>query len=119
EATHGSRVQPDQVYVIPPGTVMTLSQGTLKLASRATQKRFLPIDHFMRSLAEEQLSQAIGVILSGTASDGMLGLEAIKAEGGVTFAQDTASAQYPGMPTSAAASGCVDFVLPPEEIARK
>jgi two-component system CheB/CheR fusion protein len=96
---------------------MTLSRGTLRLAPRTPEKRFLPVDHFMRSMAAELHSQAIGVILSGTASDGTLGLEAIKAEGGLTFAQDEKSAQYPGMPASANASGCVDFVLPPEGIA--
>ena len=72
-----------------------------------------PVDQFFRALAEDQRHQAIGVVLSGTASDGTLGLEAIKAEGGITFAQDD-TAQHEGMPHSAIASGCVDFVLPPE-----
>jgi two-component system CheB/CheR fusion protein len=98
---------------------MTVSHGALRLKTRASEKRFMPIDHFMRSLAEERHSLAIGVILSGTATDGTLGLEAIKAEGGLTFAQSEKTAQYSGMPASAAASGCVDFVLPPEEIARE
>src|SRR5262245_32803864 len=119
EAKDGVRVQRDHVYVIPPDTVMTLSNGSLRLANRTSEKRFLPIDHFMRSLASEVKGRAIGVILSGTANDGTLGLEAIKAEGGLTFAQDEKSAQYPGMPASANASGCVDFVLPPQEIARE
>jgi len=73
----------------------------------------------MRSLAAEQQAGAIGVILSGTATDGTLGLEAIKAEGGITLSQDEKSAQYPGMPASAIASGCFDFVLPPEDIVRE
>ena len=77
-----------------------------------------PVDQFFRALAEDQRHQAIGVVLSGTATDGTLGLEAIKAEGGITFAQD-ATAQHEGMPHSAIASGCVDFVLPPDEIARE
>jgi two-component system CheB/CheR fusion protein len=76
-----------------------------------------PIDQFFRALAEDARHQAIGVILSGTASDGTLGLEAIKAEGGITFAQDE-TAQHEGMPQSAIASVCVDFVLPPDDIAR-
>ena len=76
------------------------------------------IDHFLRSLAEDLGPQSIGVILSGTASDGTLGLEAIKAEGGITFAQDH-SAQHEGMAQSAIASGCVDMVLPPDQIARE
>ncbi|HEY1809850.1 MAG TPA: CheR family methyltransferase, partial [Acidobacteriaceae bacterium] len=75
------------------------------------------IDIFFRSLAAEHGPNAIGVILSGTASDGTFGLSAIKGEGGITFAQDTRSAKYDGMPASAIAAGCVDFVLPPEEIA--
>src|SRR5580700_9852655 len=73
----------------------------------------------MRSLAETRNSRSMGVVLSGTASDGTRGLAAIKAEGGITFAQDEDSAKYPGMPHSALASGCVDFVLPPEKIGRE
>ena len=76
------------------------------------------IDVFFESLAEDQRERAIGVILSGTASDGTLGLEAIKAEGGITFAQDD-SAHYDSMPRSAVAAGCVDFVLSPEDIAKE
>src|SRR5438552_14692170 len=119
EAKDGVPVRRDHIYVIPPDTVMTLSGGALRLATRASEKKFMPIDSFMRSLAAELESLAVGVILSGTATDGTLGLEAIKAEGGVTFAQDEKSAQYPGMPASAAASGCVDFVLPPADIAKE
>jgi two-component system, chemotaxis family, CheB/CheR fusion protein len=73
----------------------------------------------MRSLAEDRDHRSIGVVLSGTASDGTRGLAAIKAEGGITFAQDEKSAKYPGMPHSAVASGCVDVILPPEKIARE
>jgi two-component system, chemotaxis family, CheB/CheR fusion protein len=119
EAKNGMRVKKDHVYVLPPDAIMTISRGTLKLSTRTSQGRFMPIDHFMRSLAEELKSSAIGVILSGTATDGTLGLEGIKAEGGLTFAQDEKTAQYPGMPASAINSGCVDFVLPPAEIARE
>lgn len=118
EAREGLRVQPNQVYVIPPDTLMIVSKGTLKLAPRGSQNKNLPIDYFMRSLAVDAESRAIGVVLSGTASDGTLGMEAIRAEGGLTFAQDETH-QYPGMPSSAIASGCVDFVLPPEQIARE
>ena len=74
------------------------------------------IDAFLEALAADQRERAIGVILSGTATDGTLGLEAIKGEGGITFAQDE-SARYDSMPRSAVAAGCVDFVLPPEAIA--
>ena len=79
----------------------------------------LPIDQFLKSLAKDKQAAAIGVILSGTGSDGTLGMEEIKAEGGITFAQDESSAKYTGMPQSAARSGCVDRVLPPDQIARE
>ena len=79
----------------------------------------MPVDVFMRSLAEQQKHCAIGVILSGTASDGALGIQAIKAEGGITMAQDEQSAKHNGMPRSAILTGCVDYVLPPEGIARE
>jgi two-component system CheB/CheR fusion protein len=79
----------------------------------------MPIDTFLRSLAEDQKNNAVGVILSGTASDGTVGLGAIKGEGGITFAQDPKTAKYEGMPSSAIAAGCVDFVLPPEGIAKE
>src|SRR5215510_11473956 len=102
---------------------MAIEEGVLRLLPLEDMRgQHRPIDYFLRSLAEEQRNRAIGVILSGTASDGTLGLEAIKAEGGITFAQDEESARYDGMPRSAIAAGCVDFVLPPdrigEEIAR-
>lgn len=106
-------VQPNHVYVIPPGTNMVISQGVLQLSPRTEIRgQHRPIDPFFRSLAEDQGHKAIGVILSGTAADGTLGLEAIKAEGGITFAQDD-TAQHDSMPRRAVAAGCVDFVLPP------
>lgn len=117
QVEHGMRVKPDQVYVIPPGREMTIQGGVLQLAVRRPQQPPMPIDIFLRSLAEDQRNNAVGVILSGTASDGTLGLSAIKGEGGITFAQDSKSAKYDGMPSSAAASGVVDFVLPPAKIA--
>ena len=118
EVKEGMAVEPNHVYVIPPNTTMEIGNGTLHLAARGEPGgKHLPIDHFLRSLAGDQSDLAIGVILSGTASDGTLGLKAIKAEGGITFAQDCQSAKYDGMPRSAIAAGCVDFVLPPEGIA--
>jgi two-component system, chemotaxis family, CheB/CheR fusion protein len=119
EASEGIRIRPDHVYVIPPGRLLTLSDDVLKLETRASGTKALTIDHFMQSLARQRGRLAIGVVLSGTASDGTAGLEAIKAAGGTTFAQDEPSAQYAGMPSSAAASGVVDFILPPEKIAEK
>ncbi|HZK13693.1 MAG TPA: CheR family methyltransferase, partial [Desulfobaccales bacterium] len=79
----------------------------------------LPVDYFLQSLAADQGGRAIGVILSGTASDGVKGMKDIKEVGGITFAQDEASAKYTGMPQSAVAAGCVDFVLPPALIAQE
>jgi two-component system CheB/CheR fusion protein len=112
-------VEANHVYVIPPNFDMTVTDGVLKLTPRSKDgKLHLPIDHFLRSLAESQKENAIGVILSGTASDGMLGLKAIKAEGGITFAQDD-TAKYQGMPKAAIDSGYVDFILPPAEIANE
>ena len=116
----GVVLERDHVYVIPPNKDIAVRERTLRLLSRRrTAGRHLPINRFLVSLAEDQKSAAIGVILSGTASDGTVGLQAIKSEGGVAFAQDPKSAGYPGMPESAILAGCVDFVLPPEEIARE
>ena len=79
----------------------------------------MPIDSFLRALAADRGSRALGVVLSGTAADGTLGLQAIKAAGGITFAQEIGSAKFDGMPRSAIAAGVADFVLPPAEIARQ
>jgi two-component system, chemotaxis family, CheB/CheR fusion protein len=113
-----SRVQPNHVYVIAPGWIMTIAQGALHLLAREAHGQPRPIDRFFQSLADDQAHQAIGVVLSGSATDGTLGLEAIKAGGGITFAQDE-TAQHSSMPRSAITAGCVDFVLPPDEIARE
>lgn len=119
EITDGMVIQPNQFYVIPPNTNLGLLHGTLHLMPRDNVKgQHLPIDFFLRSLAKEQSSRAIGVILSGSASDGVLGLMEIKAEGGITFAQDE-TATHSSMPHSAIAAGCVDFVLPPHKIAHE
>ncbi len=116
EVIHEPALEPNRVYVIPPGRNMVIVRGHLRLLPRAGAGTQHPIDLFFRSLAENQHHMAIGVVLSGTATDGTLGLEEIKAESGITFAQDE-SALYSGMPQSAVASGCVDFVLPPDGIA--
>jgi two-component system CheB/CheR fusion protein len=113
-------VEPNRVYVIPPSQDIGIVDGILKLVPRSqTGHLHMPIDYFFRTLAEAQGSQGIGVVLSGTATDGTLGLKAIKAEGGIAFAQDPSSAHFDGMPRSAIAAGCVDFVLPPEGIAQE
>lgn len=119
EVKDGMAVEPNRIYVIPPNANMAIQRGRLRLTPRTPAQHHLPIDYFLRSLAEELGNRAIGVILSGTASDGALGLKAIKAEGGVTFAQDEKSAKYGDMPRNALAGGSVDFVLPPEGIARE
>jgi len=117
EASHRMLVEPNHVYIMPPNVNMRILRGRLQLTQRKdTPGLHLPIDFFMRSLAEAQNRRSIGVVLSGTASDGTRGLSAIKAKGGITFAQDEKSAKFNGMPHSAIASGCVDFVLSPEKI---
>jgi two-component system CheB/CheR fusion protein len=116
EIQDGMRPEPNHVYVIPPNSSLTIENSTLHLGERA-YGHTMPIDAFFRSLADDQGSKAIGVILSGTASDGTLGLKAIKAEGGITFCQDPATAKYDGMPRSAIVAGCVDIILPPKGLA--
>lgn len=116
------KVAPNHIYVIPSNKMMVATDGVLLLAARPAKsktERNLPIDLFFTSLAEVHQSHAIGVVLSGTASDGTMGLKAIKDHGGITFAQDEASAAYEGMPHSAAQAGVVDFILPPEKIPQK
>src|SRR3989442_131799 len=119
EVINNTRVRPNHVYVIPPNKSMTIEQRILKLVPRKKRDgQYRSIDHFFESLAADQGHQAIGVILSGTATDGTLGLQAIKGGDGITFAQDE-SAKYDSMPKSAIAAGDVDFVLPPEDIAKE
>jgi two-component system, chemotaxis family, CheB/CheR fusion protein len=119
EVRDGMKAEPRHLYVIPPNASMELVDGSFHIGKRrATSRVPLPIDEFFTSLAEIQKSASIGVILSGNASDGMLGMRAIKAEGGITFAQDE-SAQFQGMPRAAISAGAVDFVMAPEEIARE
>jgi two-component system CheB/CheR fusion protein len=114
----GIQMQPNEVYVIPPNTTMVLEDGVLRLGPRDPGLH-LPVDAFFTSLARVQGSRAIGVILSGNASDGSQGVRAIKEECGLTFAQDELSAQHIGMPRNAIATGAIDYVLPPVEIARE
>ena len=112
-AEDGMPVKPDEVYVIPPDADLGIAAGRLTLQPRQRQDRgsHLPIDAFFRCLAAEHHSRAIGVVLSGTASDGTEGLRAIKAEDGITFAQDPRSAKFGGMPDSALQAGVVDHCL--------
>jgi len=119
EATHELRVLPNHVYVIPPNTSLGILEGCLTLTPRPEDSRVqhLPIDFFFRALAAERGSAAIGVVLSGSASDGTEGLRAITEAGGITFAQQPSSAKFPGMPESAIEAGVVDYCLAIPEIA--
>src|SRR6266576_2821837 len=119
EVTAESTVQPNHVYVIPPDRNMVMQGGALKLLPRgAGRAQHHPIDVFLESLAQAQRHKSIAVILSGTGSDGTLGLNEVKAAGGITFAQDDTAA-YEGMPRSATLAGSVDFVLPPAAIGER
>ncbi|NEX17142.1 MAG: chemotaxis protein CheR [Halochromatium sp.] len=115
----GILLEANSVYVIAPGQQLHLLHNRLQSIGDAEGRPFHPLDTFFRSLAQDRGSKAIGVILSGTASDGTLGSRAIKEAGGITFAQDLDSAEYPSMPANAVAAGYIDFVLPPEKIARE
>jgi two-component system CheB/CheR fusion protein len=120
EAGHNQGLKPNCVHVIPPNKIITLSRKHLKLFPRADGlDDRMPADHFLKSLADEEGGMAVGIILSGNGSDGTNGLLAVKAGGGITFAQDEKSAKYPAMPASAFRAGCVDFVLPPARIAEE
>jgi len=117
-ATDGVRVEPNHVYVMPPNADLLIRAGILNLVPRAyTGHLHLPINQFFESLALDQESLAIGVVLSGTGSDGTEGVKAIMSHGGLALAQDT-TAEYSGMPESAIATGCIDFVSSPPGLAR-
>ncbi len=120
EVSEGMAVRLNQVYLIPPNTNMALSDGHLMLTPRSvTPGGHMPIDHLFRSLAAVQRSRAVGVVLSGGGTDGALGLQAIKAEGGITFAQDEKTAKQPSMPRAAILDGTIDYVLRPSDIAHQ
>ncbi len=116
EVTDNVHVEPDHIYIIPSNKLLMAYDGRLRLRVRPKNTKNLPIDLFFTSLAEVHGSYAIGVVLSGTASDGTAGLKAIKERGGLTFAQEQGSAAFRGMPQSAIDAGVVDYILTPEEI---
>jgi two-component system CheB/CheR fusion protein len=117
EAEDGMTVQPNCTYVIPPNRDMELLNGALRLQELSEPRGHrLPIDYLFRSLAQDQRERAIGVVLSGTGSDGTLGVRAIKGEGGMVMAQNPESSEFDGMPRSAVATGLVDYALPPAEM---
>ena len=107
------RLEREHLYVIPPGTYLSVGKGRLRLSQpQAPHGARLPFDFLLRSLAEEYGERAICVILSGTGADGSLGLKAVKEMGGLVIAQDPSEASYDGMPRSAIMTGAVDLVLP-------
>jgi len=117
EAAESVRLEADAVYVIPPNAELTITGGRLHLAEPARPRGMrLPIDVLFSSLALDQGERAIGVVLSGMGSDGTLGLQAIKMQGGLTLVQQPESAQFDSMPRSAVAAGCADIVGLPEEL---
>ncbi len=117
ELTGATRLEPDHVYVAPPGRYVAIRNETLKI-DQAIERGHppLPIDFFFRELARERQDMAVGIVLSGTGADGTLGLQAVRAESGLTLVQDPATAEFPGMPTSAVSSGVVDLILPIAEM---
>ena len=119
EVQGDTRVEANHVYVISPRHNLDIAGGVLHARPRLEGGRNMPVDAFLRSLAADRGGRAYGVILSGTASDGTLGIQAIKARHGVTFAQELRSARFDGMPRSAIATGAVDLVLPPAGIAKQ
>ena len=121
--TEGMELQPNSVYLIPPGKNLTVEANLLRLEERSKSEndRYelnFPIDLFFTSLAKNYGENAIGVILSGSGSDGTHGLRAINEAGGVTLVQDPETAEFDGMPRSAIATGVVNQVLPPRELAQ-
>jgi two-component system CheB/CheR fusion protein len=110
----GMAIEPNHVYVIPAGKIITIKKGILRLQPKGIYLK--PIDAFLFSLALDQKTYSIGIVLSGTGNDGTEGLKAIRREGGITFAQEPKTAQYADMPLSAISSDAVDFVLSPEQV---
>ncbi len=117
EVEDGMVIKPNCAYIIPPNRDMAIQDGALQLLEPSVARGVrLPIDHFFRSLAQDRHDRAICIVLSGTGSDGALGVRAVKGEGGMAMAQSPESTEYDGMPNSAIATGMVDFILPPNEM---
>jgi two-component system CheB/CheR fusion protein len=119
EAAAGETLQPEQVYLMPPGVLMTIEQAHLVFAPRPLHGLSLPIDAFLHSLAGSMAAQSIGIILSGSGSDGSAGAAALRAAGGYVMAQTPDSAKFDSMPRSVIATALVDAVLPPEALAQQ
>jgi two-component system, chemotaxis family, CheB/CheR fusion protein len=120
EAREGVKILPDRLYVIAPNTTLTIGGDVLHLRIRDPAERpHRPVNMLFHSLAEQRGPNVIGIILSGSGSDGAKGIQAVKQAGGITFAQDENSARFFGMPGSAIKTGCVDFILAPGDIAQE
>ena len=120
EAQDGVEVQPNCIYVTPPNADLAILNRRLQvLEPDAPRGLRMPIDTFLRHLAEDQKEKAIGILLSGMGSDGTLGVKAIKEQLGMVMVQDPASAKYDAMPRSAINSGMVDYVAPADELPAK
>lgn len=119
EAADGAILEPDHIYVIPPGKFLAVRAGAIRLSNPPSRPALrMPFDFLLHSLADELGEHAVCVVLSGTASDGAIGAAAVKAAGGLVIAQDPEEAEYDGMPRSAIAAGAVDLVLSLAEIPR-
>src|SRR5947207_4579321 len=117
EAAEGMPIERDHVYIIPPGVYLSISEGALRLTNpRERHGARMPFDFLLRSLAEECGGRAVCAVLSGTGTDGSLGLTAIRANGGLVIVQDPKDAAQAGMPRSAILTGALDLVLPAAEI---
>ena len=120
QAADGLKVEPNNIYVSLPGGYLAILGGTLhRMDAENKEAPHLPIDYFFRSLADDQKDRAICIILSGTGTDGTLGLKAIKGESGMAMVQQVDSAKYAGMPSSAIATGLADYVLSAPELPRQ
>jgi two-component system CheB/CheR fusion protein len=117
QVEEGIKVEPDHVYIIPPNKDMAILRGDLHLLEPVVRKGIRhPIDFFLRSLADDKREKSICIILSGTGTEGTLGLKAVKGEDGMVMVQDVKSAAYDGMPASAISTGLADYILPPEKM---
>ncbi|HBG20213.1 MAG TPA: chemotaxis protein CheR [Desulfobulbaceae bacterium] len=117
EVTNGMKMRPNCTYIIPPNCDMALLNGSLQLLEHTVSRGMrMTIDFFFRSLAQDQRERAICIVLSGTGSDGSLGVRAVKGEGGMVMAQNPESTEFSGMPSNAIATGLVDYILPPAEM---
>jgi two-component system CheB/CheR fusion protein len=117
QAENGVKVKPNRVYIIPPDKDLSILRGTLQLLDPVERRGIRhPIDFFFRALAQDQGEKAVCIVLSGTGTEGTLGLKAVKGEGGLVLVQDPKTAKYDGMPGSAVATGLADYVLPPDQM---